>query len=194
MKLEELKNKVKKIINNLKDNWNLPKENTSIDYKLKLNINSDKNDIDNFLINLWKDIVSFSNGDWWIIFIWFLEDKINWIIKDEWLDKINIDLLNKIDLNDLEQKFIKICSSSTSIDLQHFNIWSREFYYLLIEKSSDTLVPKNDFKEYKLNKWDIIYRISWKNEQANKWRSEFNRFIQEKANKKSKEYMQIWSN
>ena len=102
--------------------------------------------------------------------------------------------MKKIDLNDLEQQFIKICSSSTSFDLQHFNVWTREFYYLLIEKSNDILVPKNNFKEYKINKWDILYRISWKNEQANKWSSEFNRFIQVKANEKSKEFMQIWSN
>lgn len=194
MNLNELKNKAKLIIDDFKNNWKLPKENNNIDYKLKLNLFSDKTNIDTFLINLWKDIISFSNWDWWIIFIWFNEDKSTWIIKDEWLDKDNIDFLKKIDLNDLEQQFIKICSSSTSFDLQHFNVWTREFYYLLIEKSNDILVPKNDFKHYKINKWEILYRISWKNEQANKWSSEFNRFIQVKANEKSKEFMQIWSN
>ena len=71
MNLNELKNKVKLIIDDFKNTWKLPKENNNIDYKLNLNLFSSKTNIDTFLINLWKDIISFSNWDGWIIFIWF---------------------------------------------------------------------------------------------------------------------------
>ena len=78
--------------------------------------------------------------------------------------------------------------------MQPFQITTRKFYSLQIQKSNDTLIPQNNFPDYKLIKGDIYYRDSAKTEHANSSSSEFNRFLQIKANEKSKEFMTIWSN
>lgn len=195
MKIRELQEKVGYFITNIKDNWQYPKENNLVDYKKELKINSKKDWLENLLINFSKDILSFWNWNWWIIFIWIEEDKATWEKKDLWLAKNNLDLLKVIDLNDLSQKIKKITWQSWDFDLQEFNISTRKFYYFLISKSDDTLIPNNDFLEYwNIKKWDIYYRIWWKNQLANESTSELNKFIQVKANEKSKDFMEIWSN
>lgn len=74
-------------------------------------------------------------------------------------------------------------------------MWTRKFYYFLVSKSDDTLIPNNDFPNYwNIKKWEIHYRIWWKNQLANESTSELNKFIQVKANEKSKDFMEIWSN
>jgi len=193
MNLKELKEKVELIISDLKDNGKFPKENNQIDFKLELKIQSGKIPTENFLSNFAKDIISFSNADGGIILLGIKEDKITGNHLDTGLNKQNLDLLKLIDLNDITQKFEKITKVGVSIDLQLFQISTRKFYYLLIEKSNNILVPTNDFPTYKIVKGAIIYRASSKNEQANKSTSDFNRFIQIKANEKSKEFMEIWS-
>src|SRR5690606_27256738 len=45
----------------------------------------------------------------------------------------------------------------------------------------------------KLSKGEIVHRISGKNETANENSQKINRFLQIKANEKSKEFMEIWS-
>ena len=194
MEIKVLNEKAVKIMTDFIKNWSLPKENHNIDYKKQLNISDSYNETENLLINLWKDIISFANSEGGIIFLWFEENKSTWKIQEIWLSEDNLEVLGKIDLNNVEQQLQKICKWSTSLDLKLQNIWTKKFYYFIIEKSSNTLIPINDKKEYKLNKWEIWYRVSWKNEKANSWTSEFNRFIQVKANEKSKEFMQIWSN
>jgi hypothetical protein len=193
MDLKELKIKVEELIKEVKDNGNFPKENNLIDYKLKLNIQIDKEPIENFLINFAKDIISFSNADGGIILIGIDEIKSSGKYEEKGLDQENIDLLSKIDLNQLSQKFEKITKVGVSIDLQHFNIGSKKLYYLLIQKHDNILIPINDFSDYKLKKGDIFYRASSKNEQANLSAIDFNRFLQIKANEKSKDFMEIWS-
>lgn len=193
MILKDLKVKVEEIIKDLKDNGNFPNENHSIDYKLKLNIDYSKDALNNFMINFTKDILAFSNGDGGIILIGINEDKLTGSYKEIGLDTENIDLLQKLDLNLISQKFEKICNVGLNIDLQAFKIGTKNFYYILIEKQTNVLVPLNDFKDYKVNKGDILYRASGKNEIANDSTNNFNRFLQKKSNEKSKEFMDIWS-
>lgn len=193
MRLEELKVQVLNIIESIKNNGNYPKENNIIDYKFKLNIDSSQDEIENLFKNLAKDIISFSNGDGGIILIGFEEDKYTTTIKDTGLDADSIKVLEKIDLNLVIQKFDSITKGGVNIDLQKFNIGTRIFFYLLIEKQTNILVPQNDFTSYKLKKGDIYYRKSGKNEHANKSTTDFNTFLQIKANEKNKEFMDIWS-
>lgn len=193
MELKVLKQNVEKIISDLKDNGKYPKENNHIDYKMELVIIPGDNALDTFLKNLGKDIISFANADGGIILIGIKENKITGIHEDIGLDSSNLDILSKLDLNDVSQKFVKIIKTGISIDLQQFQISTRKYYYLIIQKSNDTLVPINDFPDLKILKGAIYYRASGKTEQANLSTSEFNRFIQIKANEKSKEFMEIWS-
>jgi hypothetical protein len=194
MQLKDLKEKVENIIENLRDNGICPNENNFLDYKCKLNnIDETRDPKEIFLINFCKDIISFSNSDGGIILIGFKEDKDTGKINDLGLDEDNLNILQQIDLNLITQQFENMTNVGVGIDLQRFNIGTREYYYLLIEKQSQILVPKNNFHEYKLNKGDIYYRASSKNEHANKSTTDFNRFLQIKANEKNKEFMDIWS-
>ncbi|CDF80828.1 conserved hypothetical protein, AAA+ ATPase supe rfamily [Formosa agariphila KMM 3901] len=193
MNLQQLTEKAELIITDLKDNGRFPKENNGIDYKLKLNIAKTKSPLENFLLNFAKDILSFANSDGGMLLLGIDEDSKTGIHTDTGLDKENLDLLKQIDLNDVTQKFEKIAKIGISVDLQIFQISTRKFYYLLIEKSSQILVPINDFSELKIKKGAIYYRASSKNEHANKSTTDFNRFLQIKANEKSKEFMEIWS-
>lgn len=192
MNLKDLNEKVKDIITDLKDNGRFPKENNSIDYKLKLNISSSKTPLDNFLLNFAKDILSFSNSDGGILLLG-IEEKSDGTHIDVGLDEQNLDILKKIDLNDITQKFESIAKVGVSIDLQIFQISIRKFYSLVIEKNNQVLIPIKDFPELKIAKGAIYYRASSKNEHANKNTTDFNRFLQIKANEKSKEFMEIWS-
>lgn len=193
MELKELRDKASNIINDLKDKGVFPKENNHIDYKKELNINPNKDCQENFLCNFVKDIISFSNAEGGIILIGIEEDKITGLHNDIGLNAENLELLTKIDLNLISQKFEKITKVGISIDLQLFQISTRKFYSLLIEKQNNVLVPIGDFTEYKIAKGDVIYRASGKNEIANSTTADFNRFLQMKANEKSKEFMEIWS-
>lgn len=193
MTLQKLTEKAESIITDLKDNGRFPKENNEIDYKLKLNIAKVKTPLENFLLNFTKDILSFANSDGGILLLGINEDFETGIHTDTGLDTENLELLKQIDLNDITQKFEKIVKIGISIDLQIFQISTRKFYYLLIEKSNQVLVPVSDFPEFKITKGSIYYRASSKNEQANKSTTDFNRFLQIKANEKSKEFMEIWS-
>jgi hypothetical protein len=193
MEIKELKIKVENIIQDIKDNGNFPNENQTIDYKLKLNIDSNKDALSNFMINFTKDILSFSNSDGGIILLGINENSEEGFFEEIGLDKENVDLLKKIDLNLVSQKFEKICKTGVNIDLQLFKIGTKTFYYILIEKQVNVLLPFIDFKEYKINKGDILFRASGKNELANKSTTDFNRFLQIKSNEKSKEFMDIWS-
>jgi hypothetical protein len=193
MNLQELKEKTEIIITDLKDNGRFPKENNGIDYKLKLNIAKTKSPIDNFLLNFTKDILSFSNSDGGILLLGIDENSTTGVHTETGLDDENLELLNQIDLNDITQKFEKIVKIGISIDLQIFQIGTKKFFYLIIEKSNQVLIPISDFPEFKINKGAIYYRASSKNEHANKSTTDFNRFLQIKANEKSKEFMEIWS-
>lgn len=193
MNLQKLTEKAELIITDLKDNGRFPKENNEIDYKLKLNIAKVKNPLENFLLNFAKDILSFANSDGGMLLLGINEDSATGAHTDTGLDIENLELLKQIDLNDVTQKFEKIAKIGISIDLQIFQISTRKFYYLLIEKSNQVLIPINDFPELKIIKGAIYYRASSKNEHANKSTTDFNRFLQIKANEKSKEFMEIWS-
>lgn len=109
------------------------------------------------------------------------------------MDTKNFELLNQIDLSLVCQQFNKVAKAGIDLDLQSFQIGTRNFFYLLIEKQNQIIIPINDFKEYNLKKGEIIYRVSGKNEVANATTQDFNRFIQIKANEKNKEFMEIWS-
>ena len=193
MNLQELKKNVTAIISNLKDNGQFPKENNHIDYKLELKIAPSKSTVDNFLLNFVKDIISFSNADGGTILIGIKENKLTGQHTDIGLDTRNINLLKQVDLNDITQQFEKITKVGISIDLQQFQISTRKFYYLIIGKNNQILIPQKDYPVFKLLKGGIYYRASSKNEHANKSTSDFNRFLQIKANERSKEFMEIWS-
>lgn len=194
MTIKELAIKNDEVIADFKDHGNYPKENNLFDYKMMLNIKSGDSELETFFKNFAKDVIAFANGDGGIILIGFKEDKATGDIADTGLKQIDIDILKQLDLNSVSQKFKKILQTGISIDLQPFQITTRKFYSLQIQKSNDTLIPQNDFPDYKLSKGDIYYRDSAKTEHANSSSSEFNRFLQIKANEKSKEFMTIWSN
>lgn len=193
MNLKELKERTIEIITNLKDNGKFPKENNLIDYKQQINILPSITPLETFMINFAKDIISYSNSNGGIIIIGIKENKSTGNHEDIGLNTKNIELLNQIDLNDVSQKFEKISKVGISIDLQFFQISTRKFYYLIIEKNNQIIIPLNDYRDYKLNKGEVWYRGSSKNELANKSTTEFNRFLQIKANERSKEFMEIWS-
>lgn len=192
MNLIELKSKVDIMISEMKNNGIFPKENNIIDYKLKLNIASAKSHVENFLMNFAKDILSFSNADGGIIFIG-ISETTSGKYDDTGLDSANETLLLKIDLNEITQQFVKITNVGVSLDLQMFQLVARKFYYLIIEKSSNILVPKDNFPDFKIVNGAIYYRGASKNEHANNSTANFNRFLQMKAGEKSKEFMEIWS-
>ena len=128
--------------------------------------------------NLGKDILSFCNGTGGIVIFGIMENRTTNTLEDVGLNIANYELLNKIDLNLITQKFEKICKVGVSLDLQYFQSGTRKFYYLLIEKQNQVLIPINDFPDYKIKKGEIIYRTSGKNEIANITTQDFNRFLQ----------------
>lgn len=194
MNINQLREYVENIISDIRDNGVYPKENNCIDYKKELSANFGSNSVEIFLKNFAKDIISFANADGGVILIGIKENKTTGKHDDVGLRDIDLDLLKKLDLNDISQQFTKIVKVGVSIDLQKFQIGTRQFYYLSIQRSNDILVPIDNFTDYKIIKGAIYYRASAKNEQANSSASEFNRFLQIKANEKSKEFMEIWSN
>ncbi len=193
MTLKELKEEASITIENLKNHGKFPKENNLYDYKLELNFFGLTENVEIFMRNFAKDILAFSNGNGGIILLGIKEDKTNGNLEDLGLDVKNLDLLHIIDLNLVTQKFEKIAKVGVSIDLQPFQSGTRKFFYLLIEKQNQVLIPVNDFVDYKLKKGEIIYRTSSKNETANNTTQDFNQFLQIKANEKNKEFMAIWS-
>ncbi|WP_316807372.1 RNA-binding domain-containing protein [Pedobacter agri] len=193
MNLTELKNKVDDTIDKLNKSGIFPKENNIYDYKKNLNFYNLNDPVEIFLKNFAKDIISFSNGIGGIILLGILENKGAGKFEDVGLDEENINLLNKIDLNDISQKFQKICKTDIAIDLQMFQFGTRKFFYLLIEKSNQVIIPINDFKDYNIKKGEILYRKSGKNVTANDTPDSFNQFLQIKSNEKNKEFMEIWS-
>jgi len=193
MTLKNLQEQIIQTIDNLKNHGEFPKENNIYDYKLELNYFGLSDPTEIFCRNLAKDILSFCNGNGGIIILGIKEDKLSGTLQDIGLDIKNLDLLNKIDLNLVTQKFEKIAKVGVDIDLQSFQSGTRKFYYLLIEKQNQVLIPVNNFLDYKLKKGEIIYRTSSKNEVANLTTQDFNRFLQIKANEKNKEFMEIWS-
>ncbi|MDO9254927.1 MAG: ATP-binding protein [Bacteroidales bacterium] len=193
MTIQELKEHVLLTIDNLKNHGIFPKENNIYDYKSELNIYGLTDHVEIFSKNFVKDILSFSNGNGGIILLGIKENKATGILEDIGLDQKNIELLSRIDINIISQKFEKIAKVGVGIDLQQFQSGTRKYYYLLIEKQNQILIPSADYPEYKLSKGEIIYRASSKNETANHTTQEFNRFLQIKANEKNKEFMEIWS-
>jgi hypothetical protein len=193
MNIEELRAHVLIAISDIKDHGKFPKENDLYDYKLMLNFYGITDPIEIFLRNFVKDILSFTNANGGIILIGIKEDKLTGKLEEVGLNDDNYNLLQSVDLNLITQKFVKIANVGIGIDLQHFQLGTRKFYYLLIEKQSQILIPTADFTDYKVNKGEIIYRKSGKNEVANISASEFDRFLQIKSNEKSKEFMEIWS-
>ena len=193
MNLYTLNEEVLLIIDDIKHRGIFKKENDFIDYKKELNHFNLTDETEIFFRNFAKDIISFTNNKGGIILIGFTEDRTNGTISDTGLDQKDLDLFNKVDLNKIHQKLDSITKCNFGLDLQQFQISSRKFYFLLIEKNNDITIPLNDFPEYKLKKGEIIHRISGKNETANENSQKINRFLQIKANEKSKDFMEIWS-
>ncbi|MFK2332056.1 RNA-binding domain-containing protein [Bacteroides fragilis] len=186
MTLNELKEQIILTIRDLKDHGVFPKENHLYDYKKELNFFGINDALEIFMRNLAKDILSFSNGNGGIIILGIEENTATGKLNDTGLDSKNLDLLTKIDLNLITQKFEKITKTGVNIDLQSFQLGTRQFYYLLIEKQNQVLIPINDFNDYKIKKGEILYRASSKNEIANHSTQDFNRFLQIKSNEKIK--------
>ena len=193
MKLHELELKAQEIIDNIKNKGIFKKENTLIDYKLKLKINTDDSSVDCLLKNFAKDILAFANKDGGILLIGFEENKETGKITENGLDDENLKLFESIDLKNVSDKIFSMCDAQINFDINKFTIGSRIFYYILIEKHDSILVPKTDFLEWNIKKGDIIYRGPGGNIKANEKTSVFNTFIENKVNEKNKDFMQIWS-
>ncbi|UOV53961.1 ATP-binding protein, partial [Flavobacterium psychrophilum] len=147
MNLTELKQTSLLTIENLKNFGIFPKENNLYDYKLELNFFGLTDVTEIFLRNFAKDILSFSNGNSGIILLGILEDEKTGDLNDIGLDAKNLELLNKLDLNLVSQKFEKIAKVCVSLDLQSFQSGTRKFYCLLIEKQNQVIIPINDFPD-----------------------------------------------
>lgn len=193
MDLKELKEQVEAIITNLKDHGTYPKENDLVDYKSKLNVVAGDPPVETFLKALGKDCISYANGQGGILILGLKEDQATGKIEDIGLEADNQALFDQLDLNDLTQKFKKITGLSFSVDIQTFTMSVRHYAYVLIPKSSEVLVPKSDFQTYGIKAGEVTYRKGSTNIHANKDSSDFNTFVQIKANEKSKEFMEIWS-
>lgn len=193
MNLKELKEQISITIDDLKNHGKFPKENNLYDYKMELNFYGLTEPIEIFMRNFTKDILSFSNSNGGILLLGIKEHKKTGALEDIGLDTKNIDLLNQIDLSLICQQFNKVAKTGVDLDLQSFQIGTRNFFYLLVEKQNQIIIPINDFEDYNLRKGEIIYRVSGKNEVANSTTQDFNRFIQIKANEKNKDFMEIWS-
>ncbi|WP_099237778.1 ATP-binding protein [Synechococcus sp. BDU 130192] len=195
MNLKELRTKAQSVMNEIRDKGSFPKENNLLDYKEKLSIKTSAPPEEVFMSNLAKDIISFANSDGGIIILGVREEKKKGQYEDVGLDSENVELINKIDLNNIIQKFTSVTKSSgINLDLKDYKIGARNFFYLIVEKSYQIVLPIRDFSEYSLVKGCIYYRVSAKNEQANLSTSHFNSFLQLKANERSREFMEIWSN
>jgi Putative DNA-binding domain len=193
MNLKELKEQISITIDNLKNHGKFPKENNHYDYKLELNFYGQSDSVEIFMRNFAKDILSFSNSNGGILLIGIKEDKQTGCFEDTGLNTANFELLNKIDLNLISQQFNKIAKVGVDLDLQSFQSGTRKFFYILIEKQNQIIIPINDYSDYNLKKGEITYRVSGKNETANSTTQDLNKFIQIKANEKNKEFMEIWS-
>ncbi|WP_406823481.1 RNA-binding domain-containing protein [Pedobacter sp. KACC 23697] len=193
MNIKQLTEQVKIDIDNLKNHGIFPKENNLYDFKMELNFYGLTDSIEIFMRNFAKDILSFGNGNGGIILIGIKENKALGILEDVGLNEVNLTILDKVDLNEITQKFQKVCKANIDIDLQCFQSGTRKFYYLLIGKQNQVIIPINDFSDYKLKKGDIVYRVSGNNKVANETTQDFNHFIQIKSGEKNKEFMEIWS-
>jgi len=193
MTIAELKIKAEEIVESIKDKGIYWKENTLIDYKLELNLSEGANEVIVFLRNFAKDILAFANKEGGMLFLGFNENRDTGEITDVGLKDDNIDVLRAIDLKNLSDQFVKMYDTQINVDIHPFNIATRKFYYVLIEKQGTILIPKNDFLDCNLKKGDVIYRGAGGNIRANDKTSEFNTFIETKVNEKNKEFMQIWS-
>lgn len=189
MTITELRAKAEDIAEDIKNKGVYWKENTFIDYKLELKLSSGVDEVTIFLRNFAKDILAFANKEGGMLFLGFNENRDTGEIKDEGLKEDNVKVLQAIDLKNLSDKFVKIFDTQINVDIHPFNIATRKFYYVLIEKHGSTLVPKNDCLEYGFKKGDIIYRGSGGNVKANEKTSEFNTFIESKVNEKNREFM-----
>ncbi len=152
MTIEELKTKAEEIVESIKNKGIYWKENTLIDYKLGLNLSTGANEVTIFLRNFAKDILAFANKEGGMLFLGFNENRATGEITDEGLTDSNIDVLRAIDLKNLSNQFVKMVDTQINIDIHPFNIATRKFYYVLIEKQGTVLVPKNDFLDYNLKK------------------------------------------
>lgn len=193
MTIAELKIKAEEIVESIKDKGIYWKENTLIDYKLELNLSEGVNEVIVFLRNFAKDILAFANKEGGMLFLGFNENRDTGEITDVGLKDDNIDVLRAIDLKNLSDQFVKMYDTQINVDIHPFNIATRKFYYVLIEKQGTILISKNDFLDCNLKKGDVIYRGAGGNIRANDKTSEFNTFIETKVNEKNKEFMQIWS-
>lgn len=195
MTINDLQKEVKKFIEKYRENGFYPKENKNFDYKKELNLYGLGEDkaLDIFIRNFWKDILSFSNSDGGIIILGMKENLSTGQLDDIGLPQDNLKILSSLDPNDIIQKLKAISQVGINIEIQNFQISSRKFYYILIEKSFDVLFPIKDFEEYKIKKGVIYFRLSGKNEIVNESSTEFNRFLQIKANEKNREFMEIWT-
>ncbi len=191
MNLKKLKDTAETTISNIRENGQYPNENDLFDYKEKLNIGKEEDSIEIFMINFAKDIISFSNANGGILLLGIKEQ--NGIKSEVGLNKKDIEILSSVDTEQINAKFKKILQSNVAIDIQPFNIGSKNCFYILIEKNTSTLIPVSDQKKYKLNKGEIWYRVSSNNLHANQNTSNMDEFVRSKSNEKSKEFMEIWS-
>jgi hypothetical protein len=191
MNIDELKNEAKLIIEGIKNYGNYPSENNRIDYKKQLNRTPDPEEpLSIFMQNFAKDIIAFSNAEGGFIFIG-IDDEKPVKEKDIGVTDEDLQLLNKIDLAKISDKFKSFTNASIILDLESTRWAGREFFIIYIGKQNQTIIPKDD--KYKLKRGDVIYRNSAKNEMANESTTSFNQFLQIKSIEQNKEFMTIWS-
>lgn len=172
-------------------NGRYPKE-CDIDYKIALTKKPDLSGLEIFLFNFFIDILSFSNSDGGVLLLGIKEDKSTGEKEEVGLNEPDLNLLQKIELNEISKKISAYTKVEPLLDLQPFNIGSRKCYYLLINKSEQVLIPNKDENKFKIKKGEIRFRKSGENTIANENTSKLSDFISRKANERSKDYLDIW--
>lgn len=128
MTLKELAEKSLEVIKDFKDFGYSPKENNLFDYKMMLVINSGDSEVETFMKNFSKDIISFANGRGGTILIGFNEDKTSGELEDTGLKTQDLEILKK---TRFKLSFTKIQKNITNWSFIRPSIFSNNYKKIL---------------------------------------------------------------
>jgi Putative DNA-binding domain len=203
MTIAKLKEQWDECFVNIRDHNEYKVEGHSIDYKSNLNIpqSLDISESNENLVffSLAIDIISYANSDGALIILGVEEDKL----KDTEKFKVcgvnseTSKILENLDCSKLKQLIQKITGYSLAVEKDSKKVLDKVIYALMIPKAEEVLVVQQNYLISNipvLTKGNVHFRDGDGNEKANDTSSRMNKFIQIKANEKSKDFMKIWSN
>lgn len=204
MSIKELREKWNNACENIR-NGNFTFEGEVFDYKKVLNncaeiLTSDTIYCEKqILFNLGRDILSFANSNGTVIFFGILENKTKATdrLELEGYDDFTDMILQGLDCSKLKEQIESYTGYKLSFEKDMQRIANHRIGALIINKSEEVLVPHKSliFGTNTIFKTgEVLFRDGDGNEIANQKTSTMNKFIQIKANEKSKDFMKIWSN